>query len=59
MTKSAFYFVFFQRSVFYFVNMTILGGGGLSVSILFMMILGSYSGFHSFKGRRFGFRVIV
>jgi hypothetical protein len=27
-TKSAFYFVFFQRSVLYFVNMTILGGGG-------------------------------
>jgi hypothetical protein len=31
----------------------------MSVSILFVMILGSYSGFHSFKGRRFGFRVIV
>ncbi len=34
MTKSAFYFVFFQRSVLYFLNMTILGGG--------------YIGFYSF-----------
>jgi hypothetical protein len=33
--------------------------GGISVSILFVMILGSYSGFHSFKARRFGFRVII
>jgi hypothetical protein len=46
----------FSFNGLYFVNMTILGGGGggvISVSILFVMILGSYSGFHSFQGRRF------
>ncbi len=51
--KECFLLCFLSTVCFVFREHDDSRGGGVSVSILFVMILGSYTGFHSFKGRRF------